>query len=207
MLDLPDDAVICAMFCQPYKLRPENLRTWAPVFEAVPQAVLWMLDPGAALRARLLALLGAAGIDPARVRLTPPLPQADHLARLACADLVLDTHPVNGHTSTSDALWAGVPVVTHLGTHFASRVAASCLYAMQLQELVAANAEAATARAIALARDAAARQALRARLLAARTAAPLFDTRATTRALESAYRIMVTRQRAGQAPASFHIPG
>ena len=140
------------------------------------------------------------GVAPHRLVFAPHLPQDAHLARLPLADLVLDTSPYNAHTTASDALWAGVPVLTCAGSTFASRVAGSLLHAVGLAELVTQSLADYAALALALAADPARLRALRARLDAQRLDAPLFDVAAYTLALESLYTQMWRRHRAGLAP-------
>jgi predicted O-linked N-acetylglucosamine transferase (SPINDLY family) len=135
----------------------------------------------------------------------PHCPQAEHLARLALADIALDTQPFCSHTTASDALWAGVPLVTQTGRSYASRVAASCLHAVGLPELVTDSRDAYLALAHSLAVDAGRRQALRAHLLAARHQQALFDTAATVLALEKAYEAMWARHLAGQSPSALDL--
>jgi predicted O-linked N-acetylglucosamine transferase (SPINDLY family) len=128
-----------------------------------------------------------------------------HLARLKLADLVLDTLPYCAHTTASDALWVGVPVLTRIGRTFAGRVAASLLTAIGLPELITSSLEDYEARACGLARDAPALARLKAKLARNRDASPLFDTARITRNLEAAYRRMWERQQRGEPPASFTI--
>jgi predicted O-linked N-acetylglucosamine transferase (SPINDLY family) len=135
------------------------------------------------------------------------MPLDRHLARLAQAELFLDNLPCNAHTTASDALWAGVPLLTCPGGTFAGRVATSLLHALEMPELVTPDIAAYEARAIALALDPAALKALREKLAQKRETAPLFDTAATTRHIEAAYREMHRRQREGLPPADIHVAG
>jgi predicted O-linked N-acetylglucosamine transferase (SPINDLY family) len=129
----------------------------------------------------------------------------DHIARHRCADLFLDTLPYNAHTTASDALWAGLPVLTRAGRSFAARVAASLLHAVGLPELVTDDQAAYEAQAISLARDPAARDALRARLVTNRDSAPLFDAARFARNLEAAYRAVHDRHLRGLPPAAIDL--
>ena len=133
---LPEDSIVFASFNNTYKLEPVMFATWMDILKAVPDSVLWLLvnNPRAAENLRREA--GAAGVDPDRLIFADMMPKPMHLKRMALADLVLDTRIYNGHTTTSDALWAGVPVLALRGTHFASRVSASILTAFSLPELV-----------------------------------------------------------------------
>ncbi|MBA3505439.1 MAG: glycosyltransferase, partial [Betaproteobacteria bacterium] len=139
----------------------------------------------------------ARAIDPERVIFAVHRPHADYLGLYRHADLFLDTFPYNAHTTASDALWAGCPVLTILGTTFAGRVAASLLTAVGLPELIAPDAASYVQRAIALAADASERMRLKAHLAGIGHASPLFDTAATTRALEAAYFEIADQYRRG----------
>ena len=147
----------------------------------------------------------AGGVDPARLIFAPQLPVDEHLARLASADLFLDSLPYNAHTTASDALWVGLPLLTCRGTAFAGRVAASLLQAVGLGELVAESTADFEVLAIRLARDPALLGALRARLAETRATAPLFDTIRTTRAIEQAYGTMFENWQAGRKPQAFKV--
>ncbi len=194
---LPEDAVVLACFNVSYKIDPESFALFCNVLERTPRAVLWLLETNATARANLTAAASAAGIAPDRLIFAPFADKHDHLARLTHADVALDTGICNGHTTTTDALWAGVPVVARRGRHFASRVAASLLGAADLGELVAPDATAWVALASALAGDASRRQAYRRHLLAGRKSLPLFDTGRFARHLEAAYLAMAGMARAG----------
>jgi predicted O-linked N-acetylglucosamine transferase (SPINDLY family) len=126
---LPEDAVVLAGFNQPYKISAEVFDVWCVLLDALPQALLWLLEWNAQSRENLEREAVTRGIDPARIVWAPRLRPADHMARMQLADLFLDTWPCNAHTTASDALWAGVPVVTFTGRTFASRVAASLVHA------------------------------------------------------------------------------
>lgn len=183
-LGLPERGRVLASFNQPYKITAEVFAIWLRLLAAHADTVLWLWAPKPAVQARLRAAVAAAGLAPQRLVLAESLPQAAHLARLQHADLLLDTLPVNAHTTASDALFAGCPVLTCRGQTFAGRVAASLLMAAGLPELVTPSLAEYEAQAHALLADAAALPALRQRLEAARTTAPLWDTPALVRALE-----------------------
>ncbi|WAP71175.1 O-linked N-acetylglucosamine transferase family protein [Jiella pelagia] len=142
---------------------------------------------------------------PARLR--APLPHPQHLARHRHADLFLDTFACNAHTTASDALWAGLPLVTRIGEQFAARVAASVLTAAGLPELITQSDEDYEALALSLARDPGRLGALRHKLVSTRASAPLFDSLAYTRDLEAAYRAVHQRWLDGEAPAVVRIGG
>jgi protein O-GlcNAc transferase len=145
------------------------------------------------------------GIDPSRLVFAPRIEQAEHLARHRLADLFLDTLPYNAHTSCSDALWAGLPVLTCRGDAFAGRVAASLLQAVGLPELVTANLADYAALARWLAEDANLLGEIRKRLAENRLNRPLFDTDLTRRHIEAAYTTMCRLHRDGKAPQSFQV--
>ena len=198
---LPPTGFVFASYCGHFKIERELFQRWMRLIDGVPGSVLWLYGE-APESAR--ALRGAAeeqGIDPARLVFGRRRLKPAHLARLALADLCLDTLTYGGHTTTVDALWAGVPVLTRLGDAFASRVGASLLGAIGLPELVAPDLEAYEATALRLARDPSALAALRARLAANRLTTPLFDTQLFARGMEAAFRLMWARHRAGQRPA------
>jgi predicted O-linked N-acetylglucosamine transferase (SPINDLY family) len=180
---LPAEGMVFCGFNHPYKITRAVFGAWMRILGRVPGSVLWILEGDEALRRHA----EAAGIDPGRLVFAPRLPPEPHMARHALADLFLDTLPVNAHTTASDALWAGLPVVTCAGTTFASRVAASLLHAVGLDELVAADLDDYVDKAVALAGDATRRAALKAHLEAQRHLSPLFDTPGMARDLEAAY--------------------
>jgi predicted O-linked N-acetylglucosamine transferase (SPINDLY family) len=138
---LPEEALVLCSFNQTYKITPEMFGVWLDVLRAVPEAVLWLWASNPWAEDALRRVAARAEVAPERLIFAEGRPQAEHLARLPLADLALDTFPCNGHTTTSDALWAGVPVVTLQGEAFAARVAGSLLVAAGLPELVATNAE------------------------------------------------------------------
>jgi protein O-GlcNAc transferase len=142
---------------------------------------------------------------PERLVFAPHLPRHDHLARHRLVDLFLDTLPVNAHATASDALWAGLPLLTCMGNTFAGRVGASLLQAIGLSELVATSLAEYEAIALALARDPEALARLRTKLASNRSTEPLFDTARITRNLETAYTMMWERTRRGEPPESFIV--
>lgn len=206
-LGLPGDAFVYCCFNQANKIGPEVFATWMEVLHARPAGVLWLLDPGAAAAGRLREAAARQGVDPRRLILAPRVPAGEHLARHAAADLFLDTWPCNAHTTGSDALWAGLPVLTRLGESFAGRVGASLLRAAGLPELVENGIDAYRDRAIALSHDRAQLAGFRRHLAELRTRGALFDTARFTRHLESAFAGMWRRHAAGQPPASFAVDG
>ncbi|MCA3357449.1 MAG: tetratricopeptide repeat protein [Roseomonas sp.] len=203
---LPADGFVYCCFNNAYKITPGGFASWMRILNAVPGSVLWLLSNDADAMDRLRAVAAGQGIDPARLVFGASLPSAQHLARHRLADLFLDTLPYNAHTTASDALWAGLPVLTQIGNAFAGRVAASLLHAVGLPELITRDAAAYEALAIALGRDPARAGALKAKLAAAIPTAPLFNTPRFTRHLEGAYRMMWQRHAAGLPPEGFAVP-
>ena len=201
----PDGFVFCA-FNAPFKITPSMFGLWMRVLARVPGSMLWVLHPGREGADNLRREAALRGVDPGRLVFAPHMPQAGHLARYRLADLFLDSFPYTGHTTVSDALWMGVPVVTRIGGTFASRVAAGLLNAAGLPETVTATADEYEALAVRLAGDPATLAGLRRRLAAARATAPLFDSPRFTRHLERAYRTMWDRHAAGLPPESFTVP-
>lgn len=159
---LPEHALVLCSFNQTYKITPEMFDLWLDILHAEPASVLWLWASNPWAQEALWGVAAARGIARERVIFARSVAQEKHLARLQLADLALDTFPCNGHTTTSDALWAGVPVVTLWGETFASRVAASVLTAAGLDALVATRPEQYRETVLACARDAARRQQLRA---------------------------------------------
>jgi len=195
--------VMCA-FHQSYKIAPDVFDAWCELLHARPDAVLWLLQWNTNVQAALLREAAARGIAPGRIVFAPLLPPAEHLARLAHADVYLDAWPCNAHTTASEALWVGVPVVTLQGATFAQRVAASLLHAVALDELVCGDVGAYRDTVLALAADASRRERLRAHLLQQRTASPLFDGERCARDLEQLFLRMWERAVQGLAPE--HLP-
>jgi predicted O-linked N-acetylglucosamine transferase (SPINDLY family) len=170
-----------------------------------PNSVIWLLESSPAAARNLREEARRRGIDPGRLVFARHKPLAEHLARYKLADLYLDTFPYNGHTTASDALWVGVPVVTYSGETFASRVAASLLYAIGLPELITTSPEAYEDLAHAFATNPAALADVKAKLERQRDTYPLFDTRRSCRHIESAYLEMWGRYQRGEPPASFAV--
>lgn len=199
---LPESFVFCA-FNQHVKIERAVFDAWLRILSDTPGSVLWLLAGGGEKRLRLRA--AQSGVDPARLVFARLLPKPEHLARLGLADLFLDTYTCNAHTTASDALWAGVPVLTRSSPGFAGRVAASLLKAAGLPELIAPDAVTYERQAIALARDPELLRSFANRLKENRAALPLFDTARYTRSLESAYQAMWARHRSGAGPQSFSV--
>jgi predicted O-linked N-acetylglucosamine transferase (SPINDLY family) len=197
---LPEAGFVFCCFNQPCKISPDVFDIWCRLLSAVPDSVLWLLDDTYAagnLRSEAIR----RGIDARRLVFAANLAQAEHLERLQLADLVLDTGPFNAHTTASDALWAGVPLVTCPGETFPSRVAGSILHAAELSELVTGSPDAYFDLAYELASNCARLGGIRARLAANQSTSSLFDVATYTADLERLFRVMCERSRAQQPPA------
>ena len=202
---LPADAFVFCCFNNNYKISPESFDSWMRILREVPGSVLWLLEdhPIAASNLRKEAM--ARGVDPDRLIFAGRVPAADHLARHRLADLCLDTFVYNAHTTASDALWAGVPILTCIGNSFAARVAASLLTALELPELIASSAQQFENMAIELATRGDRLDRLKEALRRQRESAPLFNTERFTRHLEDAYVQMVDRDCSGLAPDHIRV--
>jgi protein O-GlcNAc transferase len=202
---LPEHGFVFCCFNSNYKITPAVFDVWMRLLAASEGSVLWLLaDRGSEDNLRREA--ASRGVDPRRLVFAPRLPLAAHLARHRLAGLFLDTVPVNAHTTASDALWAGLPLVTCAGQSFVARVAASLLSALGLSELVTTDLRRYEEQALDLARTPARLAEIRRRLDAARVTAPLFDTTRIGRQLETAYLTMDEIRRRGDAPRSFAVP-
>lgn len=190
---LAEDAFVFGCFNNPAKITPEVFAAWIAILKGAPGSVLWLYAgaPGAADNLRAHA--AKAGIAPERLVFAPPVPHEAHLARHALADLMLDTWPYGAHTTASDALRMGVPLLTLPGQSFASRVGASLLTALDLPELIAGTRAAYVAKAVGLAGDRAGLEALKSRLHKAVRTSAVFDPAAFARSLEAAFQAMAKR--------------
>ncbi|HEY0265124.1 MAG TPA: hypothetical protein VGC16_00135, partial [Rhizomicrobium sp.] len=197
---LPETGFVFCNFNQSYKLTPGTFAGWMRILKQVDGSVLWLLEAAAPFAANLARAALAQGVDPGRILYAPDRPPAEHLARLSLAGLFLDGLPYNAHTTASDALWAGVPVLTRRGTAFPGRVAASLLTAANLPQLIAESQADYEALAVKLAHDPAALRALR-----PARAGDLFDTALFCRRIEKAYGEMWRRWLAGDAPRAFTV--
>lgn len=202
---LPEHGFVFCCFNNTFKITPAVFEVWMRLLAQLPGSVLWLFQANDSVDQRLRTEAVRRGVDPARLIFAPRRDLADHLARHACADLFLDTLPYNAHTTASDALWTGLPVLTCLGDTFAGRVAASLLQAVGLPELIAHSLAEYEEQALALARDPARLTGIRRRLRDCRDTAPLFDSLRFTRDLETAYLRMWERWQAGLPPEGFAV--
>ncbi|HWU56951.1 MAG TPA: tetratricopeptide repeat protein [Rhizomicrobium sp.] len=202
---LPTDAFVFCNFNNAYKLTPSTFDRWMRILKDVDGSVLWLLESPAPYADNLRREAEKRGVSGTRLIFAPDLPTDQHLARLQLADLFLDGLPYNAHTTASDALWAGVPLITCKGTTFPGRVAASLLLAAGLPELVTQKTDDFEALAVRLAKDSAALKALRDRLAQNKSNCALFDTDGFRKNIEAAYRTMWTRWLAGEKPQAFDV--
>jgi predicted O-linked N-acetylglucosamine transferase (SPINDLY family) len=201
---LPEDGFVFCSFNQPFKIIPELFDVWMRLLKAVDGSVLWLMERNADATSALQRRAVEQGVDAGRIVFAPWMNNADHLARIAAADLALDCYPYGSHTTASDALWAGVPLVALKGPSFVSRVSASILEAAGFGDLTATSLDQYFDLACGLACDAAAMQGLKARVAQCRTSA-LFDTAGFTRGLEAALATAVARHRDGLPPDHIDI--
>jgi predicted O-linked N-acetylglucosamine transferase (SPINDLY family) len=203
---LPEDAFVFCCFNNNHKIAPPIFDVWMRLLKSTARSVLWLLGDTPYVMHNLRREAEARGVAAQRLVFAPRVPVEDHLARHGLADLFLDTLPYNAHTTASDALWMGLPVLTILGASFPGRVAASLLHAVDLPELVASSLDEYETLALALARDPEKLAAIRAKLLRNRGTEALFDTPRFTRDLEAAYQAIWEQSQRGEPPASFSIP-
>lgn len=202
---LPDEAFVYCCFNNSYKITPACFSRWIRILKQVDCSVLWLLEDNATAKANLQREAAAQGIDPTRLIFARRAPPEAHLARHALADLFLDSLPYNAHTTASDALWTGLPVLTRIGDTFPGRVAASLLKAIGLPELITRTDADYELLAVELANNLDKLHAIRNRLDQNRLRTPLFDTERFTRHIEAAFSTMYERLHAGASPDHFHV--
>jgi protein O-GlcNAc transferase len=196
---------IFCCFCANYKFDAELFRVWMNIIKRVPESLLWLLGESSSVSRNLHQIAISEGVDPGRLHFADKKPKDCHLARLQDADLALDTQVVNGAATTSDALWAGVPVVTVKGSHFASRMSASILAAVGLSELITDDLKQYEDLAVALAIHPEKLNSAREKLEMNKCSEPLFDTRRFVRNLENAFEQMWEIYLAGDKPRHIHV--
>ena len=205
-LGLPDEGFVFCCFNNVYKITPTMFACWMSILRKVKHSVLWLLEESTVASGKLRAAAAQADIDPRRLIFAPRMPPQEHLARHRMADLFIDTLPCNAHTTASDALWAGLPLLTCPGESFPSRVAASLLNAIGAPELVAGSLGEYEQLAVGLAEDPERLAGIAQRVREGRRTAPLFDTGLFARGLEEGFRQMYERYLAGLAPEHLRIP-
>lgn len=203
---LHECGVVYGCFNQSAKLNPEMFSSWMAVLKQVPDSRLWLIEDNPNQVKHLRQFADAHEVNPDRLVFAPQLPYEDHLARYKVIDLVLDTAPFNGGTTTSDALWGGAPVLTLIGEAFAGRMSASLLNAIGLEELIVTSPDDYTNLAISLGNDPERLASLKAKLLENRDTSPLFNTQRLTRHLEIGYEMIMNRYWSDQPTTHIHVP-
>lgn len=196
-LGLPEQGVVYCSFNQSYKINRPYFSAWCEILRRVPGSVLWLLEPDALAASNLRKEMAQMGIAPERLIFAPRRPLDEHLGRLQQASIALDTAPYGSHTTGSDTLWVGVPLVTTPGDTFASRVAASLVAAAGVPELIAQTMDDYVELAVRLGTHPEELSALRQRIRDQRMSCPLFDSSRFTRSLEAAYDQIVYDARHG----------
>ena len=202
---LPAHAKVLGCFNQAFKLTPETFHVWMSILQKVPDAVLWMLYDNEQATRNICIESRKYGIDPERIYFTPKKEQTRHLGRLPVADLILDNWPCNAHTTASDALWMGVPIVTVTGQSFASRVAGSLLHAVSLDELICKTPQDYENKVIELLNNPSKLQSIRQHLQDGRAHFPLFDSVRYARNFQQLLMRMADRAVRGQKPAALPV--
>jgi predicted O-linked N-acetylglucosamine transferase (SPINDLY family) len=202
---LPAEGLVLCSFNNSYKISPVFFDIWMRLLGSVPGSMLWLLEPNELVKGNLRSEAEKRGVDPGRLVFAPVVPLAEHLGRHRHADLFLDTLPCNAHTTASDALWAGLPVLTCSGETFAGRVAGSLLMAAGMPELITASLEEYEQTALVLARSPQRLAALRQQLENNHDASALFDLPKLTGNIEAAYARMWQTWLSGQMPTAFSI--
>jgi predicted O-linked N-acetylglucosamine transferase (SPINDLY family) len=202
---LPAEGLVFCSFNNSYKISPAFFEIWMRLLDQVPGSVLWLLETNELVKGNLRNEAEKRGVDSNRLIFAPLVASAEHLGRHRHADLFLDTLPCNAHTTASDALWTGLPIVTCSGDTFAGRVAGSLLTAIGLPELVTRSLAEYEQLALALARDPPRLTALRQKLQGNRDSSALFDLPKLTGNIEAAYQRMWQTWLSGDRPAAFSI--
>lgn len=205
-LGLPHDGFVYCCFNNNNKILPETFESWMRILSAVPHSVLWLFEGNDAVADNLRTAAKSLGVHPDRLVFASRIPPDEHLARYRAADLFIDTLPYNAHTTASEALWAGLPVLTLAGQSFASRVSASLLSAVKLPELITATRRDYEATAVRLAMQPDELALLRARLKLQCKQSPLFDGKRFAKDLETAYRLIFERKQSGMPNEAITIP-
>lgn len=202
---LPSEGLILASFNQAYKVGPEEFDVWCEVLSEVPDSILWLFLPEPEAKKSLIREAENRGIDSGRLFFAKHVNIEEHLDRLKLVDVFLDCFNVNAHTTASDAIWAGVPIVTKIGRQFAARVTASLLTAVDMQELITTSREEYKEVVLKLALDPEYRHSIRSRLSKSIGSLPLYDTERHTRGLECCFRLAVEKSVLGDAIGDIHV--
>ncbi len=204
-MGLTKDSFVFCCFNNGYKILPDVFECWMRILKRVDGSVLWLLKDSARAVGNLRKEAECRGVDPNRLIFASYMPLPDHLARHSCADLFLDTLPYNAHTTASDALWSGLPVLTQIGETFAGRVAASLLTAIGLPELITSTPQAYEDLAIELATNPEKLAAIKRKVADNRLTTPLFDTQVFTQHIERAYQAIYERYQTGLSPDHLYV--
>jgi len=207
LLGLNHEQLVIGVFNAIHKVKNEVWDTWMKILVQVPKAVLWMLDPGDLPKQNVIKATLARGVDPARIIYAPRAQQNAHLSRLQCCDITLDPWPYGGHTSTSDTLFAGVPVIALEGKNFAGRVSGGLLLSADLPELIAKDREEYVEKAVFYLKNPAALTALKQKISHNIKSANIFDTRYKTKQFEAAYQLALERFLANKPFININIAG
>lgn len=203
--NLPSDKIVFASFNSPYKVDPLMLNTWTNILKKVPNSVLWQLEDTADIKRRFLTEIEKRGVEKTRVIFAEKIIKESHLARLKLADIALDTRIVNGHTTTVDSLWAGIPVITLCGKHFCSRVSASVLKAIELPELITESLEEYEKLATRIAKSKSELANTKQKLSNNIKTTALFDSNKFTKNIEKAYKQIYKRSKSNKKPTDIYI--
>ena len=202
---LPKGVFVFCCFNNNYKILPETFEIWMRILKQVDGSVLWLLEDNEWASENLRKEAKNLDIDPSRLIFAKRIPLADHLARHQLADLFLDTSPYNAHTTASDALWAGLPILTLIGDTFAGRVCSSLLMAIDLPDLITESREDYESLAIELATDTLRLSSIKERLKRNRISSPLFQSSLITKQIEKAFQKILQRSLNGAIPENLMI--
>ena len=202
---LPESGFVFCCFNNSYKILPPTFYSWMRMLQMVKGSVLWLLEGNPTATINLCEEAKIRGIDPSRLIFAEKIKLEDHLARHRLADLFIDTFPYNAHTTTSDALWAGLPVLTLVGKSFASRVAASLLNAIDLPELITLTQSQYESKAIELANNHLMLAEIKEKVKRSRQTSPLFNAQLFARHIESAYEEVNKRYLTGKKPDHIYV--
>jgi len=202
---VPDEDFVLCCFNNNYKITPNTFDGWVRILKAVDNSVLWLFEDNPSASSNLKKEAQVRGLDSNRLVFAKRMHHSEHLARHRIADLFIDTLPYNAHTTASDALWAGLPVLTCMGESFASRVAASLLNAIELPELITTTQSEYEAKAIDLATNPEKLKIIKEKLERNRLNTALFDTPRFTKDIEAAYKNMYERYHSDLPPDHIFI--
>ena len=204
-LDLPNDTFIFCCFNTVSKILPVMINLWSNILNEVPKSILWLISDNDFAKKNLMIEFEKKNINKKKIKFSDKLPISEHLARIKYADLFLDTFPYNAHTSCSDSIWAGLPILTIEGNSFQSRVASSLLKTSGLEELITKNEKEYVEKAIYIANNKEYLNNLKKKLINSRDTNPLFDNQTFTKNLEKAYSIVLEKYHKNQKPEDIFL--